>query len=48
MKSIDRRQFLKGSISAATTFTLLSQREGFAANDKVIVGVMGLGGRGTY
>lgn len=48
MKSINRRQFLKGSISAATTFTLLSQGKNFAANDKVIIGVMGLGGRGTY
>jgi len=47
MKSINRRQFLKGSIGAATTFTLLSQGKASAANDKIAVGVMGLGGRGT-
>lgn len=48
MKSINRRQFLKNSVGAATTFTLLAQRKSFAANDKVIIGVMGLGGRGKH
>jgi predicted dehydrogenase len=48
MKSVNRRNFLKGSIGAAATWTVLSQSKGVAANDKVIIGVMGLGGRGTF
>ena len=48
MKSINRREFLKSSIGAATTLTVLSQRKSFAANDKVIIGIMGIGGRGVY
>ena len=48
MKSLNRREFVKGSIGALATLTILPQRRSFAANDKVIIGVMGLGGRGTY
>ena len=48
MKSVNRRQFMKDSIGAVATLTALSQRRAYAANDKVIIGVMGLGGRGTY
>ena len=48
MKSINRREFLKSSIGAAAAFTALSRRKSFAANDKVIIGMMGLGGRGVY
>jgi predicted dehydrogenase len=48
MKSVNRREFMKGSIGAVATLTTLSQRKSVAANDKVIIGVMGLGGRGTY
>jgi predicted dehydrogenase len=48
--------FIKGSVGAATTAALfsggrpaLSLVEGsYAASDKVVMGVMGLGGRGTY
>jgi len=47
-QTVNRRDFLKGSIGAAATLAVLSQRSSFAANEKVIVGVMGLGGRGTY
>ena len=39
---------MKGSIGTAAALTVLSRRKSFAANDKVIIGVMGLGGRGTY
>lgn len=39
---------MKGSIGAAATFTALSQGKAHGANEKVIVGVMGLGGRGTF
>jgi len=46
MKSINRRDFLKGSIGAATV-TALSRRKIIGANDKVIFGIMGVGGRGV-
>ncbi len=46
MKSIDRRRFLKNSIGAAATLTALSQDKGSAAGNKVILGIMGVGGRG--
>lgn len=56
MGFLNRRQFLRDSIGAAATFTALSRgtpqsgnpRKSFAANEKVIIGVMGLGGRGTF
>ncbi len=48
MKSLNRREFVKGSIGAAATFAALSQGKAYAANDKVVMGVMGLGGRGTF
>jgi predicted dehydrogenase len=46
MKTINRREFLKGSIGAATTFTFLSQNKSLGAANKVILGIMGVGGRG--
>ena len=45
MKSLNRRQFMKSSIGAAT-FTVLSQTTSMAANNKVVLGIMGVGGRG--
>ncbi len=48
MKSINRREFIKGSVGAATTLALLSPGKSRGANDRVVIGVMGLGGRGTY
>ncbi len=45
MKSINRRKFLKGSIGAAA-MTALSRKNIVGANDKVIIGIMGIGGRG--
>jgi len=47
MKSVNRREFIKGSIGAAAALTILSKRKSCAANEKVIIGSMGLGGRGT-
>ena len=44
MHSINRREFVKRSIGIAATVGVLPQRRAFPANDKVIVGVMGLGG----
>lgn len=48
MSFLNRRQFLRSSVGAAVTFTALSARKSRAANEKIIFGVMGLGGRGTY
>lgn len=48
MKSINRREFIKGSVGTATTLALLSPGKSRGANDRVVMGVMGLGGRGTY
>jgi predicted dehydrogenase len=47
MGPVNRRAFLRGTLGAATMATMLPQRPGRAASDKVIIGVMGLGGRGT-
>ena len=46
MESINRREFLKSSVGAATTFTVLSQNKSFGAANKVVLGIMGVGGRG--
>ncbi len=46
MKSINRREFLKGSIGAASTFTVLSHNKSLGAANKVVLGIMGVGGRG--
>jgi len=48
MKSLNRREFVKGSLGMLAASTVLPKRKSFAANEKVIIGVMGLGGRGTY
>lgn len=45
---INRRQFLMHSVAGATVINAVGSNESRAANDKVIMGVMGLGGRGTY
>jgi len=48
MKLLNRREFVKGSLSTAAALTMLPNRKSYSANEKVIIGVMGLGGRGTY
>src|SRR4030042_7024710 len=48
MKSLNRREFMKSTVGAAASLTVLSQPRAHAAGEKVIIGVMGLGGRGTY
>jgi len=48
MKLLNRREFVKGSLSAAAALTMLPDGKSYSANEKVIIGVMGLGGRGTY
>ena len=39
---------MKNTVGAAAAFTALSQSGAHGANNKVVMGVMGLGGRGTY
>lgn len=46
MESVNRRTFLKGSLSAAAMAAVLPQQTSHAANEKIILGVMGVGGRG--
>ncbi|MHB8521355.1 MAG: hypothetical protein ACYDH9_11450 [Limisphaerales bacterium] len=47
MKTLNRREFLKQSVGTATTLAVLRSAKGARANDRIIVGVMGVGGRGT-
>ena len=47
MPTLNRRQFLKQSMGAATALTVLSGPRVFGANERIVVGVMGVGGRGT-
>lgn len=46
MTTLNRRDFFKGSVGAAATLTLITSRSGTAAADKIVLGVMGVGGRG--
>jgi len=46
MSALDRRDFLKGSIGAAATFTVLPGGKSVAAENKIVLGIMGVGGRG--
>jgi predicted dehydrogenase len=46
MSTIKRRSFIKGSLGAAATLAALGAAGPASAQDKVVVGVMGLGGRG--
>ncbi|MFQ5929684.1 MAG: Gfo/Idh/MocA family protein [Acidobacteriota bacterium] len=47
MKTIGRRQFLGGSLGAAPMIAASSSKRAVSPNDKVTLGVMGIGGRGT-
>ncbi len=44
----NRREFLKTSMSAATALAILPGGRAAGPNEKVLIGVMGTGGRGTY
>lgn len=48
MKPVDRRQFLKRTAGAAVALTGFSPLQSAEPNNQVVVGVMGLGGRGTF
>ena len=47
MKPIKRRDFLKNSVGAAAAFSVFLPQKGVSAGDRVVIGVMGVGGRGT-
>ena len=47
MPILNRRQFLKQSMGAATALTVLNSPRVLGANERIVVGVMGIGGRGT-
>ncbi|RPJ20842.1 MAG: gfo/Idh/MocA family oxidoreductase, partial [Planctomycetaceae bacterium] len=47
MGPVNRREFLRNSLGAATMAAMLPQRHTRAANEKVVIGLMGCGGRGT-
>ncbi|NLZ04321.1 MAG: Gfo/Idh/MocA family oxidoreductase [Phycisphaerae bacterium] len=48
MDTLNRRAFLRSSLGVAGTLALWPPARARGANDKIVVGVMGLGGRGTY
>jgi len=39
---------MRGTVGAAAALAVMPQRKVRGANDKIVIGVMGLGGRGTY
>src|ERR1044071_4193485 len=47
MKTLNRRQFVKQSVGTVTALSVLSCARAVSANEKIVVGVMGIGGRGT-
>ena len=48
MTKLNRRSFMKGSVGVAATFGVLAPARSSGPNERIVVGVMGLGGRGTY
>ncbi len=48
MEPLGRRDLLKGSLGAAAVFAVPAGKRTIGANERVVAGVMGLGGRGTY
>ncbi len=48
MTSIKRRDFLTSSLGGAAALSALPAQKTVSANDRIVVGVMGVGGRGTH
>jgi predicted dehydrogenase len=48
MKTITRRCFVKQSLAATVTMPFLASGRVLGANDKIVAGVMGVGGRGSF
>jgi predicted dehydrogenase len=47
MKTLNRRQFVQTSVGTAVALSSIRHSRAASANEKVVVGVMGIGGRGT-
>jgi len=47
MPTLNRRKFVKQSVGAVTALTVLRGARVLGANERLVVGVMGVGGRGT-
>ncbi|MBU6402203.1 MAG: Gfo/Idh/MocA family oxidoreductase [Verrucomicrobia bacterium] len=47
MTTLNRRRFLTQSATTVTALAVLGNQRAVGANDRIIVGVMGIGGRGT-
>jgi predicted dehydrogenase len=48
MNAITRRTFVKSSLAASAALSILPGGLGASANERILIGVMGLGGRGSY
>ncbi len=48
MNTMTRRTFVKTSIAASATLSILPGGRAASPNEKIMIGVMGLGGRGSY
>jgi hypothetical protein len=48
MNAITRRTFVKTSLAASAAFSVLPGGKAASPNEKILIGVMGLGGRGSY
>src|SRR6266516_6660241 len=46
-QTLNRRAFVKQSVSAASALTVLSGARVLGASERIVVGFMGVGGRGT-
>src|SRR3990172_635551 len=48
MNAITRRTFVKSSLAASAAFSVLPGGRAASPNERILIGVMGLGGRGSY
>ena len=48
MNAITRRTFVKSSVAATAAFRVLPVGRAASPNEKILIGVMGVGGRGSY
>jgi predicted dehydrogenase len=48
MNPITRRTFVKASVAVSTTLGILPTAKAASASERIMIGVMGLGGRGSY
>lgn len=48
MRTLNRRQFMKQSLTTATAVAAVHPARLFGANEKIVVAVMGVGGRGSF